>query len=70
MTMSMSLMPMNGAMMPAERRRSSRLRRSTAAAPSARNLTPRSASGISATMIRALKMTAERIAERAESRAS
>ena len=44
------------------------LRRSTADALSATNFTPRSASGISATMIRALKMTAERMAERAVSR--
>ncbi len=46
----------------------SRLRRRMAAAPSGRNFTPRRASGISATMTRALKMTAERIAERGESR--
>ena len=36
---------------------------STSEAASARNFTPRSASGTSATMMRALKMTAERIAE-------
>ena len=41
----------------------SRLRRSIAAAEAARNFTPRSASGISATMMSALKMTAERIAD-------
>ena len=64
----MSLMPTNGAIDAAERRRSSRLRRSIVAALSARNFTPRSASGISATMISALKMTADRIAERGESR--
>src|SRR5664280_741184 len=40
----------------------SMLRRNTAAAPAARNLTPRSARGINATMIRALKMTADRMA--------
>ena len=40
----------------------SRLRRSSAAAPIGAVGTPRSASGISATMISALKMTADRIA--------
>jgi len=42
------------------------LRRSTSAAFVARNLTPRSASGINATMISALKITADRIAERGD----
>ena len=42
-----------------------RLSRSTAAAPTARYRTPFSASGISATMISALKITADRIALRA-----
>src|SRR6266508_3876105 len=45
-----------------------RLRRSMALALSARNFTPRKDSGISAGMMTALKMTAERIAERGESR--
>ena len=61
--MSMSLIPMNGAIDAAERRRS----RGCGAAPrrreAGRNFTPRSASGISATMMSALKMTAERIAD-------
>src|SRR2546421_10407163 len=41
----------------------SRLRRSTAAAPRGRNLTPFRASGMRATMMRALKITADRMAE-------
>src|SRR5664280_988774 len=40
----------------------SRLRRSTEAAPAALNLTPRRARGIKATMIRALKITADKMA--------
>src|SRR5215216_6449575 len=46
----------------------SMLRRSTAAAPRARNFTPRRASGIRPTMIKALKMTADRIADRGDCR--
>src|SRR2546430_12196331 len=41
----------------------SKFRRSSAAAPAGRYLTPRSAKGISAMMISALKTTAERIAD-------
>src|SRR5487761_1998204 len=40
-----------------------RLRRRIAAAPLARKRTPRNASGIKATMMSALKMTADKIAE-------
>ena len=59
--MSMALMPTKGAMMPPSPY-TSRLRRSRAAAPMARNLTPRSASGTSTTMINALNITADRMA--------
>src|SRR5262245_25576965 len=60
-TRSMALMPINGMMIP-QTPEISRLRRSSGPAPIARKATPFSASGISATMISALKMMADRIA--------
>src|SRR4029077_823119 len=58
---AMSLWRANGAMMPPTPY-SSIERRNSAPAPSGRYFTPRSASGMSRTMISALKMTADRIA--------
>src|SRR4029078_6681853 len=62
MTTSIILIPMKGAISPPTPE-ISMLRRRSASALMARYDTPRSASGTSATMISALKMTAERIAD-------
>ena len=59
----MSLMPMNGDDQAAEPVDQQVAAQDRGGARWARNFTPRSASGISATMISALKMTAERIAD-------
>src|SRR5689334_4243158 len=58
----MSLMPIKGTTIPPSPY-ISRLRRNNAAALMGRYFTPRSASGINAMMIKALKITAERIAD-------
>eukprot|EP01022_Parablepharisma_sp_SALTPOND_P006709 TRINITY_DN12717_c1_g1_i1.p1 TRINITY_DN12717_c1_g1~~TRINITY_DN12717_c1_g1_i1.p1 ORF type:complete len:1877 (-),score=641.20 TRINITY_DN12717_c1_g1_i1:7532-13162(-) len=60
--MSISLMPTKGTSRP-PRPQISRLRRSSTAAPSARQRTPRRASGIRATITSALKITADMMAE-------
>src|SRR6202453_3870760 len=59
---SINLIPINGAIIPPSPY-TSRFRRSKASAPSGRYFTPRKASGTSAMIISALKITAESIAE-------
>src|SRR5580698_5435689 len=61
-TMSINLMPMNGATRPPSPQ-IKRFCRSRTAAPAGRYFTPRSANGISAMMMSALKITADRIAD-------
>ena len=63
MTRSISLIPMNGMTMPPSAVDEQVAAQDARRADCARKRTPRSASGISATMISALKMTAERIAD-------
>ena len=58
----MSLMKMKGKMIPPTPKMNT-LRRRIAAAPDGRNFTPRRASGMRATMMRALKITADRTAD-------
>src|SRR5207248_11792683 len=60
-TISMTLMPRNGTSTP-PRPQMSRLRRSRASAPTGRYVTPLRATGIRSGMMRALKITADRMA--------